>query len=467
MSTPERVIWITTDHMRFDCIAAYGNAAIHTPNLDHLAEHGVNLLNCYAQNPLCMPSRASFMTSLYPQQTGVTTNGRCLPPAFKPTVATTFKAAGYQTTQIGKLHLQPHDDHDLDPRPRYSYGFDTFLLSEARGCYQDAWLTWLAAKYPEHLDTFRVTRATDPQRKGQEKRGIVLDAPWQASHSGFVAETAWRYLRGHSHRRQFLHLGFHNPHPPLNPTHEAFAPYTTTTIPRPHFGDDEWADKPEPLRHMLQGRRDWCESDFLSYRRYFYALVTEIDLALGMLFGFLRQNGLMADTLIAFSADHGDMCGDHNITHKGPHFYDEVMHVPQILYWPNGLGTHRRDIPALVEMVDILPTLLELCSGYVPETMVGRSFANALRSGEKVIGRQDVLAFHEPNWMMLRSDDWKYIRYDSTGGEVLYDLSEEPHEGTNHATDPAYADLLHEVRQRALSRTLQASRSPLLRLHPW
>jgi arylsulfatase A-like enzyme len=464
---PERVIWITTDHMRFDCIGAYDNDAIHTPNLDRLAEHGVNLLNCYAQNPVCMPSRASFMTGLYPQQTGVTTNGQCLPPAFEPTAATVFKAAGYQTAQIGKLHLQPHDDHDLDPRPRHAYGFDTFLLSEARGCYQDAWLTWLAGRYPEHLDTFRVSRATDPQRWRQEKQGIVLDAPWQASHSGFVAETACRYLRGHGRSRHFLHLGFHNPHPPLNPTREAFAPYEGADIPRPRLGEAEWADKPEPLRRILQGRRDWSESDFLSYRRYFYALVTEVDLALGMLLEFLQQNEWIENTLIAFSSDHGDMCGDHSITHKGPQFYDEVMHVPQILYWPDGLGTQRRDISALIEMVDVLPTLIELCGGYVPEVMSGQSFAPALLSGEEIVGRRDALAFNEPDWIMLCSRNCKYIRYDSTGGEVLYDLSEDPHEVINRAADLAYVDLLHEARLRTLSRALQASRSPLRRSHPW
>jgi arylsulfatase len=461
------VLWITTDHMRYDCIGAYGNPTVHTPNLDRLAQGGVNLHQCYAQNPVCMPSRASFMTGLYPQQTGVTTNGQCLHPTFEPTAATAFKAAGYQTAQIGKLHLQPHDDHDLDPRPRNSYGFDTFLLSEARGCYQDAWLTWLAAKYPKYLDAFRVTRATDPQRREQEKQGVVLDAPWQASHSGFVAETACRYLRGHNRPHQFLHLGFHNPHPPLNPTRDAFAPYENAQIPRPRFGIDEWADKPEPLSGMLRGREMWSEADFLSYRRYFYALVTEVDLAVGMLLAFLQDHDELDDTLIVFSSDHGDMCGDHSITHKGPHFYDEVMHVPQILFWPKGLGKDRRDEPALVEMVDVLPTLLELCGGHVPDVMIGRSFASALLTGEPVQGRRDVLAFSEPNWAMVRSADWKYIRYESTGAEVLYDLSEERHEVVNHAADPAYTDLLHQARLRALSRALQAGRSPLPRLHPW
>jgi arylsulfatase A-like enzyme len=264
-----------------------------------------------------------------------------------------------------------------------------------------------------------------------------------------------------------LHLGFHNPHPPLNPTQDAFAPYEDVKLPRPRFGAKEWADKPEPLSGMLRGRCTWSEADFLSYRRYFYALVTEVDLAVGMLLEYLQAHDLLDDTLIAFSSDHGDMCGDHSITHKGPHFYDEVMHVPQILYWPNGLGADRRDVPALVEMVDVLPTLLELCGAHVPDVMAGRSFADALLSGEPVGGRQDVLAFNEPNWMMVRSAARKYIRYESTGGEVLYDLSEERHEVVNHAADPTYTDLLHQARLRALSRALQAGRSPLPRLHPW
>lgn len=136
---PTRVIWISSDHMRYDHIAAHGNPAMITPALDRLVEQGTGFDQCYVQNPICMPSRCSFMTGLYPQQTGITLNGQCLPADFHPTAAHAFKAGGYHTAQIGKLHLQPHDELDFDPRPRHAYGFDVLWLSEERGNYSDAY----------------------------------------------------------------------------------------------------------------------------------------------------------------------------------------------------------------------------------------------------------------------------------------------------------------------------------------
>ncbi len=464
---PQRVIWITSDHMRYDCIGAYGNACLHTPNLDRLAAGGVNFHGCYAQNPLCMPSRVSFMTGLYPQQTGVTENGHALRPDFEPTVATAFKAAGYQTAQIGKLHFEPHENHDLDPRARHAYGFDVLWLSEERGCYEDAYMTWLETNHPQHKHKWRVPRSTDPGRNFTEKQGVAVDAPWQTSQGGWIVHMADRYLGAHR-GRQFVHLGFYNPHPPLNPAAEAFAFYADAEIPSPRRHENEWADKPQPLAGMLQARQDWTEADFLNYRRYFYALVTEMDLAIGQLLDDLQAQGMLDDTLIVFSSDHGDMCGDHGITHKQHSFYDEVMHLPLILHWPAGFGSARRDEPGLLEMVDLLPTLLELSGGHVPDVMAGRSAAEALLANRPVEGRPDVLAYHGGGASaMLRSERWKYIRYGLTGGEVLYDLAEQPAELTNRAADPACREALIEMRDRLLTRALAAGRSaqPRTRLY--
>lgn len=463
---PQRVLWITTDHMRFDCIGAYGNAAIHTPNLDYLAGHGVNFMGCYAQNPLCMPSRASFMTGLYPSQTGVTRNGHCLPPDFSPTVATAFKAGGYQTAQIGKLHFQPHENHDLGGVPRYTYGFDVAWISEEKGCYEDAYMTWLRLAHPELVQTFRLPRSTDSDRQFSEKQGVVLDAPWQASHAGWVSQMAQTYLGDWRSLRQFVHLGIYDPHPPLNPVREAFAPYEGAELPMPHRTEREWADKPQPMAGMLRHRQDWTEADFLHYRRFFYAMVTEADLAIGGLLAFLRRENLLDDTLIVFSSDHGDMCGDHSMTHKHASYHEEVMRLPLILHWPAGLGAQRRDENALIEMVDLLPTLLELSGANVPDVMAGRSYAADLLAGRPVAGREDVFACDgQTDSAMVRTDRYKYIRYGRSGGEVLWDLQDEPREVVNRAGDAQYAAVLHQMRDRLLGRLLEATRSPLPHLY--
>ncbi len=466
---PARVLWITTDHMRYDCIAAHGSANIHTPNLDTLIAGGVDFTGCYAQNPVCMPSRASFMTGLYPQQTGVTENGFCLRPDFQPIASRCFKAAGYQTSQIGKLHLQPHEDFDLDAHPSHTYGFDFFRLSEERGAYQDAWRAWLRERYPEHAADFRTFRTTDPRRA--EKRGGPLDAPLQASHCAWVVQAACTHLKSPYISRlgsgQFMHLGFHHPHPPLNPTAESFAYYEGAEIPPSRLADGEGDDKPPPLANMLKSRRSWSRQDFIEYRRYFYAMVTELDLAVGMLLDFLRENDALDDTLIVFTSDHGDMCGDHSLTHKAPHFYDEVMHVPLIMHWPEGLGTAGRRVDGLVELVDLLPTTLEMSGSRPPSNMAGRSLAEPLLSGGPVEVREDVYAYNGPGMAMVRTDYAKYIHYAPGNHEVLYDLRSDPHEKVNRAADGDSASLLAEMRCRMIDRTLRGCRSPQERLRPF
>jgi arylsulfatase A-like enzyme len=136
------------------------------------------------------------------------------------------------------------------------------------------------------------------------------------------------------------------------------------------------------------------------------------------------------------------------------------MRMPWVLFWPRGFGTKGRRISGLTEMVDQLPTLLELSGCPVPRIMAGRSYADALLSGEPVETRQDVLAYHEPGWAMLRTADHKYIRY-GYGQEVLYDLSEAAPEVVNRAdADP---QTLASMRERMLQRTLEASRTPQVR----
>lgn len=453
MQKPKNIIWITTDHMRYDCIAAHGNPTMHTPNLDRLVRGGISFDHCYTNNPLCMPSRCSFMTGCYPQQTGVMHNGHELPGDFKPTVGHCFSAGGYRTVQIGKLHFEGHEDHDLDPRARNSYGFDVFQLSEEPGCYEDAYRTWLRGEYPGLVEQFTVPRPMSDERKQERTNFKVLDAPWEASHSGWVATQACRYLSSWGTRGepQFLHLGFYAPHPPLNPTRDMFAPYAEAEIPRPLLEEEDW-----------NARSDLDEETLVEYRRHFYAMVTGVDLAVGKLLDMLESKSMLDDTLIIFSSDHGDACGDHGRTGKGNSFYDSIMRLPLVMHWPNGLkASAGRRIDGLMEMVDVLPTLLELTGLPVPRAMSGRSFAEALTTGEPVDGRAEVYAVHGPGHIMIRTESHKYLRYvrGNEVQEVLYDLENDPCEYRNAANDPALAEVLADLRSRALSRTIHASAS--------
>ncbi|VGO18653.1 sulfatase family protein [Pontiella sulfatireligans] len=455
---PLNVIWITTDHIRADAIGALGNPVVQTPNLDKLVNNGASFTNCFAQNPLCMPSRCSFMTGCYPQQTGVMENGQELPADFAPTMARSFANAGYRTLQIGKLHFQGHEDHDLDPSPRNTYGFDIFQAPEEPGCYEDAYRTWLRGEYPELVDTFTLPRPMSKERHSEYSEFQVLDAPWQASHSGWIATQACRYLGAWGLRQdpQFMHLGFDAPHPPMNPTREMFEPYRDQEMDLPLHHSNDWNDP-----------NQWSADHLQEYRRHFYAMATGVDMAIGKLIDQLKELGVYEDTLILFNSDHGDLCGDHGRMGKGPSFYDSIMRVPWTMHWPNGLGTPGRRIDGLVEMIDVLPTLLDLTGTPLHPAMAGRSYARGLLDGSEVKCRDDVYAVHGPGHIMLRTEEYKYLRYVEENGhrEVLYDLQADPGEFKNMAngleTLPA-----RELKERALARTIEASRSILpRRLH--
>lgn len=446
--------------MRYDCIGAHGNKAMHTPNLDYLVNRGISFDRCYNQNPLCMPSRCSFMSGLYPQQTGVTENGHEMPDGIDSTVANVFGRGGYRTVQIGKLHFQNHADSDLDPRAKKSYGFEVFQLSEEPGCYEDAYRTWLRSAYPDLVDAYTIPRAMSFERHGEREKFKVIDGPWEASHSGWVANQfkndfhSW----GTWDRPGFYHLGFYAPHPPLNPTKEMFEPYRDAPLPPLHRDPEDPRDP-----------HDLPQETLVEYQRHFYALVTGVDLALGKVLDTLREEGSLDNTLIIFGSDHGDACGDHGRTSKGPSYLESITRMPWVMHWPAGFGTQGRRVEGLVEMVDMMPTLAELCGIPRHPAFQGLSYASELLEGREIAGREDVYSVHDPGKFMVRTRDYKLITYCGKDGsveeELLFDLRSDPHEMRNRADSRDYKDILEQLRRRTFERTVHATTTILPRPH--
>jgi arylsulfatase A-like enzyme len=209
---------------------------------------------------------------------------------------------------------------------------------------------------------------------------------------------------------------------------------------------------------MLHERDNWSDEQLLNYKRYFYAMVTGVDMAIGRLLDRLDRIGELDDTLIFFCSDHGDMAGDHRMLGKGyTKYYDQVTRVPCVLHWPKGLGTAGRRVEGLVEMVDVLPTLLELCDAHVPEVMVGRSYASELRTGEPLHTREDVIAYSHDESAMLRTEQFKYCRFPRQGTDALFDLENDPHERVDISKQTP--EVCAALKERMLDRFLHASRS--------
>jgi arylsulfatase A-like enzyme len=127
--------------------------------------------------------------------------------------------------------------------------------------------------------------------------------------------------------------------------------------------------------------QDWCDAGqaddqtLKDYKRHFYAMITGVDMAVGKLVDHLKKLGIYDNTLLVFGSDHGDACGDHGRTSKDNSYYEGIMRLPLVFHWPAGLGTQNRRVGSLVEMVDVMPTLLDLASLPIPPAVQGRSYA--------------------------------------------------------------------------------------------
>lgn len=467
---PRRVLWITTDHQRFDCIRANGNPHLQTPALDRLTAGGVSFDNLYVQSPICMPSRASFMTGLYPRQTGVVWNGMELPKEGILSCADLFNAGQWNTAQIGKLHFQNHDDHDLSLQARHPYGFRYFCPSEEPGCYEDAYTLWLRHVHPEYAQTMHVMRPSRMTPGGREMAAV--DAPAEVSQAGFCADQTIACLK-RTDQPGLIHMGIYAPHPPLNPPAAIFEKYRGQPVIDPICVEAEIMASPDPVRSsMRRHAADWPLERAREYRRYFYAMCEMLDSQIGRVIAHLEKTGELADTLILVHADHGDMAGDHYMMQKGHvTLYPEVMRVPCLVHWPRGLQGGRR-FRGLAEAVDLLPTLGEFCGIPMPRYLPGRSLAAALRTAEGCAGefRESVYAeigpAGQPLHGMVRTREWSYARY-APGAEMLFDLQKDPQQLVNRVGEPGCRDALHAMRELMLTRSMAAGASRLPHDHPY
>ncbi len=455
------VLVLHTDQQRFDTIAAAGNRAMHTPNLDRLAASGALVERFYVQSPVCMPSRASVMSGRYPNAAGVTCNGPRMPEDVR-CIQHMLGDAGYFTGVIGKLHFLPHcarDHREAHPR----YGFDHLQICDEPGCYRDAYREWVAEQDPSQLDAVNCglppARALWEQMMGWEgtvrppvaREGFtaqVFEADDHLTNACFVADRSAQFLRERGDRPFFLFAGFYHPHSPLIPPQWALDMYDLDSIPLP-------AGNP---RVTMPGEdRELSDTQIREIRRAYYAMVTDVDRGVGLILDELDELGMTEDTVIVFTSDHGDYMGDHGKFGKGVPGYECITRVPCLVVYPGHIEPGSR-VGGLMEATDLVPTLLEYAGVVREPSLQGRSM-RALLEGDESSARSSVYCeYANPgsnNWAAVRTGEWFYAR-NAGGGEVLVDLQADPHELSNVATEAGYAVALSEMRSLALERSLQA-----------
>ena len=454
--TPPNILWITTDQQRHDTVSALGHPHAHTPNLDLLVREGAAFTHAYCQSPICTPSRASFMTGMYPSRVRQRRNRAAHfpePYAGEPTLVThRLATAGYECALIGKLDLAGHPRGVAEND--YGYGFVRYCSRPDRpaedGSSYHAWL-----REHGHDPSTLLGRAAD------RKHGITPflaptpaadNVPVELHHSTWCAESAIEFIRRPHARPWLLSLNLFDPHPPYDPPWEYYRRFDTDALPDPPFRPTDLATGAALAEVEFQTTARHPDEDGIrSLRAAYLAMIELADAQIGRVLDALDRSGQRDDTVVVFTTDHGDMQGDHGLVRKGCRFYEGLVRVPLIWRWP---GRVRAGLcsDALVELTDIVPTVLD-AAGQAPGALVtGRSLLPIMTGAAAGQTHRDFVRaeFYDAQGhggaerpmsvaTMYRDERWKLVVYHSHGVGELYDLDGDPDEFVNLWDVPALA----------------------------
>ena len=466
---PPNILWYCTDHQRFDTVAALGNSEIHTPTLDRLASEGVALTHAFCQSPLCSPSRASFMTGRYPSTIHANYNAvDYFPPAAQETLVSRLLAeAGYHCGLVGKLHLA--DGHGRADRsePRANDGFEFFEWSLGP---HDSWdpgihgyADWLRAGGHDPAVLFR--RATGTPNRLFVPTPQRDNIPPEQHQTTWCSERAIAFIE-EAREPWFLCVNSNDPHPPFDPPWEYFRRYDPATLSGPHFRETDiehqlgLADIDWRARRLVPRGPD--EIDARTVRAAYYAMIELIDFELGRILRYLETSGARRNTVVVFMSDHGEMLGDHGLLEKGCRFYEGLVRVPLLVSWPGHIAEGRQS-DALVELIDVAPTLLDFAGLPIPALMQGRSLSDLLTGAD---ANSEHRAFVRTEYYgargrppgrsfatMYRDRRWKLVTYHNHGTGELYDLDDDPWEFVDRWDDRSHQD----IKAKLISRSFDAS----------
>ena len=404
------LVLIMSDQARKDVLFHDKYPFVRTPNVDALRAEAVSFGNCFANYPVCVPSRAALITGRYPHQVGVLHNTHRLPTGERD-LGHHLSAHGFDCVAFGKTHATNRGFRSVTYDTAATMGFGNHGYLE---------------------DPDRITG--------------VFEGPVE-EYCDFVACRQFdHYLRSRSAGAPFAaFVGIYAPHPPLYPPREYAGLYSADRIelpPRPSARDNE-------ARPSIQGvpRRRWDAYPDAARRRViaaYLALITLLDDCVGCIVASLRAAGKLDDTLVVLVSDHGDQLGEHGMAGKMGNLYEASIRVPLVIRLPGAAhaGTDRQQ---LAEMVDLFPTVCDLLGvphPAGPQALAGRSLAPVV--ADPGAAHREVVHAMVREGQMARTESLKLNFYADEPGE-LYDLAGDPEEMVNRYDDPAYRDRRNQL----------------------
>ncbi|MBN2852101.1 MAG: sulfatase-like hydrolase/transferase [Clostridia bacterium] len=437
MKKKPNVLFILSDQHSPHVTGYEGNEIINTPNLDKLASEGAFFSNAYCQNPLCVPSRASILTGRYSKNTGIYDNMHVM-DANGVTLPRIFSDNGYRTCLIGKSHFNGEQYHGYQQRP---YG-----------------------------DLFGQAHQPDPKREpefGINGLGDVLGnagpslIPVELTQTEICVKEACKWIQVHQelHSTQpfFLSVNFDKPHFPIKPPKKYFSKYENMSLLKklPENFDREMVPfAKEAIMHNETGHHfnqhfDIQENALQAY----YGCVEWIDDAIGRIVEVIDYLGLKEDTIIIYSSDHGEMGGEHGTWQKTL-FYEASARVPFIIRWPGHIKV-KSSYDQIIGLLDIFPSLCDLCQLTTPIECDGESIKNILEENglfqrEGIFAESAVLRATHIAGCMYRTGPWKYCHY-LDGHHELFHLQDDPDEYHNLFEQYKDSNFLRDIQEKTIA----------------
>lgn len=478
------ILWYCADAQRFDTIAALGNPAIRTPNLDRLVRTGTAFTQTYCQAPICTPSRASFLTGRYPATTHVYRNGHRRFPAGETLVTNLLARSGYDCGLAGKLHLSTAKQGEA----RYDDGYRTFQYSNLP--YPD---DHDAAN--QYYDWLRTEKRVDPYELFDQRAAFCgPGVPSELHQVTWCSEMAIRFVCKQRDEPWLMSVNPFDPHPPFDPPQEYLERYDPQRMPPPLFRESDLQrqhdfagirqqkiEAVDPFGEMPAAPPVGSDaaSTYKAPDRFhgqtikaaYYAMIEHLDHQLGRILDVLEETGQLDNTIILFHSDHGELLGDHGLIFKGCRFFEGAVHVPLIISCPERFSSDHRS-NALVELVDLAPTLMEVAGLPLPSSMQGRSLVPLLEDRADPRDHREMVVcdfndsvgyspIERPTQATMTFDGrTKMVMYHRENGlGELFDLQTDPGEFDNLWDDPTQQAFKLERMQRhidALMATVSA-----------
>lgn len=461
------ILWICTDQQRYDTIASLGNKHIRTPNLDRLASEGVAFTHAFCQAPVCTPSRASFLTGRYPSTTRTHDNGQSIPED-EVLVTRMLADAGYDCGLSGKLHISPCNRR---VERRIDDGYRVFHWSHGPGPDGPAnqYIEWLESKGYKWGDLYNP--------KGHAWAGI----PAELHQTKWCADKAIDFIKEDRKVPWLMSVNIYAPHHPFDPPKEYLDRYDPDKLPDPDYVAGELADKPtfQRVDHDGGGPRPPFSKMTSREKREvtaaYYAMIEQVDDNVGRMMKALEETGQRKNTIVIFTSDHGELLGDHGVYLKGPYTYDCSVRVPLIISWPGHFKQGLKS-DALVELLDITPTLLTTAGLPIPGRVQGRSILDVL-TGKTEKHRDHVfceayvkkVGSGDPaiNVSMVRTRTHKIAVVHGTNEGELYDLKADPGEHENLWYKSEHAGLKSEMMALCFDASIATLDPNPPRIAPW